>query len=65
MGHWPPVGTQHLFRRHQAALAYGDLDQTRRARKKCCCCCCSCTFFVLFILFITSFQQGTALFVPE
>ena len=28
-------------------------------QKKCCCCCCGCFGFIVFILFITSFQQAS------
>ncbi|CAE7230577.1 unnamed protein product [Symbiodinium necroappetens] len=37
-------------------LTVGDLTP-EKGEKKCCCCCCSCFGFVIFILFVTSFQQ--------
>ncbi|CAE7823749.1 unnamed protein product, partial [Symbiodinium sp. KB8] len=37
-------------------LTVGDLTP-EKGEKKCCCCCCSCFGFIIFILFITSFQQ--------
>eukprot|EP00439_Symbiodinium_sp_Y106_P069034 s955_g11.t2 len=37
-------------------LTAGDLVP-EKGEKKCCCCCCGCFGFIVFILFITSFQQ--------